>query len=44
MARNRITGRETQKMQEYTQERIAQAERRDIEFSTDGASSAYKLV
>ena len=35
MARNRIIGRETQKMQEYTQERIAQAERRDIEFSTD---------
>ena len=35
MARNRITGRETQKMQEYTQERIAQAERRDIEFPTD---------
>ena len=29
MARNMITGKETQKMQEYTQERIAQAERRD---------------
>ena len=26
MARNRITGRETQKMQEYTQEQINQAE------------------
>lgn len=35
MAGNMITGKETQKMQEYTQERIAQAERRDIEFSTD---------
>ena len=35
MARNRITGRETQKMQEYTQERIAQAERRGIEFPTE---------
>ena len=30
-----ITGKETQKMQEYTQERIAQAEHRDIEFPTD---------
>ena len=28
MARSMITGRETQKMQEYTQERINQAERR----------------
>lgn len=28
MAGNMITGKETQKMQEYTQERIAQAERR----------------
>ena len=35
MARNRITGRETQKMQEYTQEQINQAERRGIEISTD---------
>ena len=35
MARNRITGRETQKMQEYTQERINQAERRGVEFPTD---------
>jgi hypothetical protein len=40
MARNRITGRETQKMQEYTQERIAQAERRDIEFPLTIANSA----
>ena len=32
MARSMITGRETQKMQEYTQERIAQAERRDTDF------------
>ena len=36
MARNRITGRETQKMQEYTQGQISQAERRGIEFPTDG--------
>ena len=35
MARSMITGRETQKMQEYTQERIAQAERRGVEFPTD---------
>ena len=35
MARSMITGRETQKMQEYTQERVAQAERRGIEFPTD---------
>ena len=34
MARNRITGRETQKMQEYTQGQISQAERRGIEFPT----------
>lgn len=32
MARSMITGRETQKMQEYTQERINQAERRGVEF------------
>ena len=30
-----ITGKETQKMQEYTQERINQAERRGVEFPTD---------
>ena len=30
MARNRITGRETQKMQEYAQGQISQAERRGI--------------
>ena len=35
MARNMITGKETQKMQEYTQERINQAERRGVEFPTD---------
>lgn len=35
MARNRIIGRETQKMQEYTQEQINQAESRGIEISTD---------
>ena len=35
MARNRITGRETQKMQEYTQEQIDRAERRGTDFPTD---------
>ena len=35
MARNMISGKETQKMQEYTQERINQAERRGVEFPTD---------
>ena len=35
MARSMITGRETQKMQEYTQERSNQAERRGVEFPTD---------
>ena len=35
MARSMITGRETQKMQEYTLERINQAERRGVEFPTD---------
>ncbi len=33
MARNMITGRETQKMQEYTQEQINQAERRGRRIS-----------
>ena len=41
MARNRITGRETQKMQEYTQEQISQAERRGIEFPTDVKRTAF---
>ena len=44
MARNRITGRETQKMQEYTQERIAQAERRDIEFPTDVKEQIFEYA
>ena len=44
MARNRIIGRETQKMQEYTQERIAQAERRDIEFSTDVKEQIFEYA
>ncbi len=30
MARNRITGRETQKMQEYTQGQISQAALSDV--------------
>lgn len=32
MARNMITGKETQKMQEYTQEQIDRAEYRGIAF------------
>ena len=44
MARNMITGIETQKMQEYTQERIAQAERRDIEFSTDVKEQIFEYA
>lgn len=35
MAGNRITGRETQKMQEYTQRQIDRAERRRTAFPTD---------
>lgn len=44
MARNMITGKETQKMQEYTQERIAQAERRDIEFPTDVKEQIFEYA
>ena len=44
MARSMITGKETQKMQEYTQERIAQAERRDIEFSTDVKEQLFEYA
>lgn len=33
MARNRITGRETQKMQEYTQERIWQVMMKELEHT-----------
>ena len=32
MARNMITGKETQKMQEYTQEQIDRAEHMEIEI------------
>ena len=42
MARNRITGRETQKMQEYTQGQISQAERRGIEFPTEDRKSVVR--
>ena len=35
MARNMITGKETQKMQEYTQEQIDRAEHRGIAFRED---------
>ena len=44
MARSMITGRETQKMQEYTQERIAQAERSGIEFSTDVKEQLFEYA
>ena len=44
MARNRITGRETKKMQEYTQERIAQAERRGIEFPTNVKEQIFEYA
>ena len=35
MARNMITGKETQKMQEYTQEQIDHAEHMEIEIPAD---------
>ena len=35
MARNMITGKETQKMQEYTQEQIDRAEHMEIEIPAD---------
>ncbi len=44
MARNMITGKETQKMQEYTQERINQAERRGIEFPTDVKEQIFEYA
>lgn len=44
MARNRITGRETQKMQEFTQEQISQAERRGIEFPTDVKEQLFEYA
>lgn len=44
MARNRITGRETQKMQEYMQKQIAQAEHRGIEFPTDVKEQIFEYA
>ena len=44
MARNRITGRETEKMQEYTQEQINQAERRGIEIPTDVKEQLFEYA
>ena len=44
MARNMITGIETQKMQEYTQERINQAERRGVEFPTDVKEQLFEYA
>ena len=44
MARNRIMGRETQKMQEYTQEQINQAERRGIEFPADVKEQLFEYA
>ena len=44
MERNRIIGRETQKMQEYTQEQINQAESRGIEISTDVKEQLFEYA
>ena len=44
MARSMITGRETQKMQEYTQERINQAERRGVEFPIDVKEQIFEYA
>ena len=44
MAGNRITGRETQKMQEYTQEQIDRAERRGTAFPTDVKERIFEYV
>ena len=44
MARNMITGKETQKMQEYTKEQISQAERRGIEFPTDVKEQLFEYA
>ena len=44
MARNMITGRETQKMQEYTQEQIDRAEHMGIAFSTDVKEQIFEYA
>ena len=44
MARSMITGRKTQKMQEYTQERINQAERRGVEFPIDVKEQIFEYA
>lgn len=44
MAGNRITGRETQKMQEYTQEQIDRAERRGTAFPTDVKKQVFEYA
>ena len=44
MARNMITGIETQKMQEYTQEQIDRAEHRGIAFLADVKEQIFEYA
>ena len=44
MARNRITGRETQKMQEYTQEQIDRAEHMGIALPVDVKEQIFEYA
>ena len=44
MARNMITGKETQKMQEYTQEQIDRAEHMGIEIPSDVKEQIFEYA
>ena len=44
MARSMITGRETQKMQEYTQEQIDHAEHMEIEIPADVKEQIFEYA
>ena len=44
MARNMITGKETQKMQEYTQEQIDHAEHMEIEIPADVKEQIFEYA
>lgn len=44
MARNMITGKETQKMQEYTQEQIDRAEHMEIEIPADVKEQIFEYA
>ena len=44
MARNMITGKETQKMQEYTQEQIDRAEHMGIEIPADVKEQIFEYA